>query len=85
MQAKLLEIKRGHQTITQITLLSEPDIAYNQIIQIMDRVRQTRVDAEGGGRISVELFPDIALGDAPELKPNPVNSAADKGTGGTQG
>ncbi len=68
MQNKLLEIKSGNQEITQITLLSEPDIAYDQIIQIMDRVRQTRIDDGSGNRINVELFPDIALGDAPETK-----------------
>ncbi|MEH6473224.1 MAG: biopolymer transporter ExbD [Halopseudomonas sp.] len=67
MQNKLLEIKSKYQELTQITLLSEPDIAYNQIIEVMDRVRQTRVTANGT-RLNVELFPDIALGDAPPIK-----------------
>jgi len=65
MQAKLLDMKRRLNDVTQITLLAEPDIAYNRVVEIMDRVRQVRADNGQGAMVNYELFPDIGLGDAP--------------------
>ena len=67
LQKKLLQLKLATPELTQITLLAEPDISYNQIIELMDRIRKTR-QQQNGEMVNVELFPDIALGDAPELK-----------------
>lgn len=67
LQSGLLELKSSYPDITQITLLSEPDIAYNQIIEVMDRVRQTRIKDSEPPR-NVELFPIISIGDAPQIE-----------------
>lgn len=62
----LLEIKNRFPDNLKITLLLEPDISYKTLIQVMDRVRTADVlqltDVE-----TVELFPDISIGDAPPL------------------
>ncbi|MEH6824528.1 MAG: biopolymer transporter ExbD [Motiliproteus sp.] len=67
LQKALLTIKSRNTDLTQITLLSEPEITYNLIVEVMDRVRQTRT-TKNGTPLNVELFPDIALGDAPLLE-----------------
>jgi biopolymer transport protein ExbD len=75
MQDKLLEIKRSFPEVTQITLLSEADIAYNQIIEVMDRLRQIRIREADGSAYNAELFPDISVGDAPKLKTDKAGSS----------
>ncbi len=49
---------------TDATVLLEPDIAYDVVVQVMDRVRVLEVNA-GLDIVQYELFPDISLGDAP--------------------
>ncbi|KAA3630214.1 MAG: biopolymer transporter ExbD [Proteobacteria bacterium] len=46
------------------SILAEPAIQYDDLIQVMDTVRAYEVQ-ENGERIKAELFPEIALGDAP--------------------
>ena len=48
----------------EATLLIEPQIAYDVLVQVMDavRIRHYREDAGKGG---MELFPQISLGEAP--------------------
>ena len=46
------------------TLLSEPDTAYDTLVQVMDAVRGAR-DVTGK---RVELFPDVSVGDAPRAQ-----------------
>ena len=46
------------------TLLVAPDVDYDTIVQVMDAVR-VRQSTVGGKVVSRELFPLIALGDAP--------------------
>ena len=47
---------------TDATLLLEPDIPYDVLVQVMDTVRIARIERDGV-REKVELFPDIAIGD----------------------
>ncbi len=49
------------------TVLLEPDVSYELLVAVMDKVRVTEhLDADN--RISrTELFPEISLGDAPAL------------------
>ena len=63
----LVEVKKRRPKQTTITLMMEPDIAYDDMIQIMDAVRAQRVPDEDTGRMTLEqrLFPDISIGDAP--------------------
>lgn len=62
----LLEIKRRYPEETAITLLLDKKVPYKRLIEVMDKVRSTDVvvvtDLE-----AVELFPDVSIGDAPEL------------------
>ena len=65
----LLEIKNRFPEEQNITLLLDPGINYKTLIQVMDRVRRADVlqitDVE-----TVELFPNISIGDAPERLPD---------------
>ena len=72
--ALLREIKSRHPRETGITLLLEPDIAYQELVQVMDAVRVTAVE-RNGRRVNAELFPDIRIGDAP---PEPIQQASDR-------
>lgn len=67
----LLEIKRRFPDANSITLLLEKNTRYKTLIAVMDRVRSTDVvqftDVE-----TVELFPNISIGDAPDLAPAPA-------------
>jgi biopolymer transport protein ExbD len=52
--------------VTSVTVLLEPDVDYDQLIQVMDAVRMKLPDEN---TVSVSertpLFPDVAIGDAP--------------------
>ena len=52
-----------------ISLLSEPETDYQTIVSAMDAIRsyKTVVVADV---VDAELFPDVSLGDAPEIAPN---------------
>ena len=70
----LLEIKRRFPEEDSITLLLEPKIDYRTLIQVMDRVRY--IDVVNIDQVeTIELFPNISIGDAPILA-----SAAPSGT-----
>ena len=61
---KLAEIKKNYPTKTDASILLEPDIAYDTLVQVMDRVRVAEKAADGKV-LRTELFPDISVGDAP--------------------
>ena len=79
----LLEIKNRFPEEQDITLLLDREVNYKTLIQVMDRVRSIDVvqvtDVE-----TVELFPNISIGDAPELgiEAEPVTSSSDPAKGG---
>ncbi len=58
------EVKARFPDATAATILVEPDIPYDIVVQVMDTVR---VDArmQDGRMVQTELFPDISIGDAP--------------------
>ncbi len=60
----LKQIKSRYPDKTNTTILSSPNTTYETLVKIMDSVRtyQTKLD---GKYIYAELFPDIAIGDAP--------------------
>jgi len=58
------EIKPRFPDATAVTLLIEPDIDYDTVVQIMDTVRMDNEMVEGR-LVQTELFPDISIGDAP--------------------
>ncbi|WP_346837323.1 biopolymer transporter ExbD [Microbulbifer sp. SAOS-129_SWC] len=67
----LLKIKGSYPDKTDATLLMEPNIAYEYLVGVMDRVRAAEVRQEGSDPEDpdavehVVLFPDISIGDAP--------------------
>lgn len=60
----LKAIKLRFPEITEVTLLLERDTHYDVLVQTMDHVRMT-YQLQSGTSVEVELFPDIAIGDAP--------------------
>jgi biopolymer transport protein ExbD len=66
LATKLREIKVSFPDITDINVLLQPDTPYDIMIQAMDSVRLYRAEENGQSR-EYELFPDIAIGDAPAL------------------
>jgi biopolymer transport protein ExbD len=62
----LLRLKAQYPDKEDATILMEPKIEYDYLIQVMDAVRSAEVRAEGSEEIStIPLFPKISLGDAP--------------------
>ena len=62
----LLRLKAQYPEKEDVTILMEPKIEYDYLIQIMDAVRGAEVRAEGSKEVSkIVLFPTISIGDAP--------------------
>lgn len=57
------QIKSQFPDKNAATILSESNTAYDTLVQVMDAVRVV----PGGGAATVELFPDISIGDAPVI------------------
>ena len=64
LSEKLAEIKDRYPDKTDAAILLEPDIAYDTLVQVMDRVRIEEVVADDSVDRK-DLFPDISIGDAP--------------------
>lgn len=56
----LAELKRQHPGSSQVTILLEPQITYQELVQVMDTAR-VKLHRDGGRLVSTELFPSIAL------------------------
>ena len=62
----LLRLKASYPEKEDATVLMEPDIEYDYLIQIMDAVRGNRQQLEEGeDALNIVLFPEISIGDAP--------------------
>jgi biopolymer transport protein ExbD len=62
----LLRLKAQYPEKEDATVLMEPDIEYDHLIQIMDAIRGAEVWAEGIENVQKTiLFPEISIGDAP--------------------
>jgi biopolymer transport protein ExbD len=60
----LQQVKSKFPDKTDATVLLEPDVPYDVVVQVMDRMRVLEVNA-GLDIVQYELFPDVSLGDAP--------------------
>jgi len=67
LSRKLSEIKDNYPEKTDVSILLESDIAYDTLVQVMDRVRIAET-VEEDQIIRKDLFPDISIGDAPVLE-----------------
>ncbi|HTQ35962.1 MAG TPA: biopolymer transporter ExbD [Steroidobacteraceae bacterium] len=64
LSAFLQQVKAKYPDMTQATLLLEPDVPYDDMVQVMDTVRIVE-QRRGNQIVQGELFPDVSLGDAP--------------------
>lgn len=60
----LVEIKREYPAKQDASVLLEPDIEYDHLIQVMDTVRSVET-RDGGQPGRADLFTAISIGDAP--------------------
>ena len=66
LSGHLQKIKGNYPDKTDATILIEPDIEYDYMIQVMDTVRMAELPQEGSEEpLKVALFPDMSLGEAP--------------------
>jgi len=61
----LKRVKAKFPEMTNASLLFEPDIPYDILVQVMDRVRVFE-NKVGTRTDQAELFPDISIGDVPQ-------------------
>ena len=64
----LKRVKSKFPDKTDASILLEPETPYDTLVQVMDRVRVFEV-TQGMTAVQAELFPDISIGDAPQLPP----------------
>jgi biopolymer transport protein ExbD len=65
----LARVKERFPDKSDATLLLEPDVQYDTLVAVMDRVRVAEhFDAAAGRVLRTELFPDVSIGDAPARK-----------------
>ena len=60
----LQQVKDRYPDKLDATLLLEPDISYDSLVQVMDTVRVVQ-QVQEEKIVQAELFPDISIGDAP--------------------
>jgi biopolymer transport protein ExbD len=60
-------VKNKFPDKTTITILSEKFTPYENLVFVMDTVREFKVLVDGEA-VNAELFPDISIGDAPKIK-----------------
>jgi biopolymer transport protein ExbD len=62
----LVRLKKDYPQKEDATVLMEPDIEYNELIRVMDTVREAELsDEKSEDRQKLALFPLISIGDAP--------------------
>ena len=66
IQNILKSIKAKYPQRKNFSILSDPSVSYDLLIQAMDTVRVQVVEDSEGNATQEELFPKIAIGDAPE-------------------
>ena len=63
----MVQVKAKFPEKMEASVLAEPDTAYDQIVQVMDAMRSA-VTRNGQDIQRSDLFPNIAIGDAPVRK-----------------
>ena len=62
----LIRLKADYPKKEDATILMEPEIEYDYLIRVMDRVRSAEIRTEGTDEVQkMVLFPSISIGDAP--------------------
>lgn len=79
LNALMLQIKQKFPDKTEVSVLAEPDTSYEQLVQVMDAVRAaptSRIEKGSPKVVMSDLFPDIAVGDAPVRGAGSTRAAA---------
>ncbi len=62
----LRRLKADYPQKEEATVLMEPEIEYDYLVQVMDTVREAAIPDEESGEVQkMALFPSISIGDAP--------------------
>jgi biopolymer transport protein ExbD len=66
-----LQLKRDNPEVVDASVLMEKQVRYDYLIQVMDAIRSTTVPVEGAAErtTTVQLFTNVAVGEAPETVP----------------
>ncbi len=65
----LKQLKQQFPDKTDATLLLEPDVPYEAMVAVMDRIRVAeQVDKANGRVLRNDLFPEVSVGDAPPAR-----------------
>ena len=67
LSAYLQRVKEKYPDKLDASVLMEPNVNYDTMVQVMDTVRVVE-QKQDGRRVMAELFPDISLGDAPVVE-----------------
>ena len=67
----LRRVKASYPDMSNATVLLEPNVPYNTLVQVMDALRFFEA-SQDGQMVRAELFPDISIGDAPLLGTSPA-------------
>lgn len=59
------QIKAKFPNTKTASVLAQPNTPYDVLVQVMDAVREVRPPGTAAKAPSLELFPDISIGDAP--------------------
>jgi biopolymer transport protein ExbD len=65
LSALMQQIKAKYPNTKAASVLAQPNTAYDVLVQVMDAVRDVRPPGTAAKAPSLELFPDISIGDAP--------------------
>lgn len=66
MSEMLMRLKADYPEKEDATVLMEPDIEYDYLIQAMDTVREANISDDDSDQVrTMVLFPSISIGDAP--------------------
>lgn len=64
------QLKARFPDKNEVTILAEPDTAYDVLVKTMDAVRVAKV-FQAGSLSRIDLFPEVSVGDAPAAGANP--------------
>ena len=64
LSAVMTELKQRFPKVSTAAILAEPNTSYDVLVQVMDKVRAGQ-QVQGARVVTVDLFPDISVGDAP--------------------
>jgi biopolymer transport protein ExbD len=79
LNALMVQVKQKFPDKTEVSVLAEPETPYDHLVQVMDAVRAVPRAVLQAGSVqlaSADLFPDIAVGDAPVRRPGALPPGA---------